>query len=107
VKFIVLLVTAVFLATEACPSQTQLRDSCQSKISRRLQAQLSEKDLNEPINIIATVSDTAGLRVEFPMLRIVNSKIVLGHLTRDEILSLCRLKNVVRIEIPKKFYPKN
>jgi hypothetical protein len=101
------IVIAIILSAGACSSQHQLLDRCQTKISHQLQSRLSVIEPESRVNIIATLSDTIGLTADFPTLRIATAAIALGHLTRDEILSLCRRDNIVRIEIPKTLYPKN
>lgn len=104
-KILLYCAITIVLFIVACFAQPQETDSCATKISHQLQATLSHHHLEEKIRIIATVNDTSGLSFDFPALRIANARIALGHLTKAEILSLCRRSNVLRIDIPKTLYP--
>lgn len=70
-----------------------------------MQHDLEELHRDELIEIIVTLSDTATVADQFPMLTFPNSTIALGHLTRAQIAVICRHRNVVLIDRPKTFRP--
>ncbi|MEW5798768.1 MAG: hypothetical protein AB1728_07145 [Bacteroidota bacterium] len=80
--------------------------NCNDKVSASLQSILT-KTVQDTVRISVTVimTDSAGISESFPALSIPNAKVALGHLTKEEISSLCRHKNVQYIDIPKILFP--
>ncbi|MFA6542424.1 MAG: hypothetical protein WCT99_12570 [Bacteroidota bacterium] len=97
----------LIIAFAGCASTFDVSHQCGNRVSSSVAAFFSSGNDTAHIRVIVTVSDTAGLRREFPSMQIVNSRIALGHLMKSEIVALCRHKNIVYIETPKKSFPNN
>ena len=107
VKVIALTLFFFIFCIEACLSSRHPDEICESKISHSLQSKLAGVGLEEQIAIVVTLKDSAGVKTDFPSLRIANPQIALGHLVKHEIFALCRRKNIEYIDIPKTLYPNN
>lgn len=100
--FLLLLISSVY----GCIFRQTQDALCNNKVSASLQSILSES-IQDTVRISVTVimTDSAGISESFPALSIPNAKVALGHLTKEEISSLCRHKNVQYIDIPKILFP--
>jgi hypothetical protein len=78
---------------------------CDGKLSVRMVHDMETLGVNRSIDVIITLSDTATVADQFPMLTFPNANIALGHLTRSQITLLCRHRNVVQIDRPKTYRP--
>jgi hypothetical protein len=78
---------------------------CEGKLSVRMMHDMEKLGEYRSIDVIITLSDTATVADQFPMLTFPNANIALGHLTRSQITLLCRHRNVVQIDRPKTFKP--
>lgn len=94
------------LSFSGCSAQQKLNEACRNKISPSVVTFLSDSLNSSGINLIITLNDTTGIGEIFPSIRIANAKIALGHFSKGEIALLCKHKNVVYIETPKKLFPK-
>ncbi|MBI2429377.1 MAG: hypothetical protein HYV29_11400 [Ignavibacteriales bacterium] len=101
--FFILCILAVL---SSCSSGNSVTELCKEKLSAPLQSMISDT-IEDSVRIAVTVilSDSTDIVRSFPMLSVPNSKVALGHLTKDEISSLCRHKNVQYIDIPKIRFP--
>jgi hypothetical protein len=78
----------------------------QGKISAFLSARLAEDNSGAATyEIVVTLSDTTGIRGEFPSLSFPNRQVALGHLTKEQIYSLSLHTNVLSIDHSKIFRP--
>ncbi len=89
-----------------CSSSQSVVEMCGNKISPSVVSFLTDSANASTINLIIILKDTSDIAVHFPAIRIANSSIALGHFSKDEIALLCKHKNVVYIETPKKLFPK-
>ncbi len=100
--FLVLTLTAL---CSCSPEQTH-DTRCNNKVSASLQSILSDP-IQDTVRISVTVilTDSGGITGLFPALSVQNANVALGHLTKEEISSLCKLQNVQYIDIPKIRFP--
>lgn len=86
------------------PAMQQPQDG---KISALLSARLADDNNGvTAYEIVVTLSDTTGIRGDFPSLSFPNQHVALGHLTKEQIYSLCRHTNVLSIDHSKLFRPR-
>ena len=96
--------TLLFLS--GCSAQQELNEACRNKISVTLFSLLEQStSYDQQFEIIAILSDSVGIRSSFQTLNIPNQNVALGHLTKQEILRLCKVVSVQYIELPKTRFP--
>lgn len=99
----ILVVVAVLVG---CTAKRAVNDGCTEKISAPLLHVVSQTQADTiRISVVVILHDSAGISLLFPMLSVPNARIALGHLTKEEISSLCKQKNVQYIDIPKMRFP--
>lgn len=79
----------------------------EQKLSASLSAHLGNDTAGTAFyEIVATLSDSSGIRDEFPTLSFPNKQVALGHLTKQQIYALSRHANVLSIDRSKIFRPR-
>jgi hypothetical protein len=82
------------------------RNPCDGKLSAGMATEMTGPDADvRTFEVVITLKDTTGLHDEFPALSFPNRQVALGHLTRSQILALCRHANVLSVERSKIFRP--
>lgn len=99
-----LVMTLLFLS--GCSAKQALNEACRNKISVTLFSKLEQSTSDDQqFEIIATLNDSAGIRSSFQTLSLPNPSIALGHMTKHDILRLCKSQSVRYIDMPKIRFP--
>lgn len=99
---IILVAAVIFLARCSPEHQRDYADKLSIALRNAIDMPNGE---NHEYNVVVFVSDTVRLSTTFPMLSFPNSAIALGHLTRSQILLLCKEPEVLSVDTSKKLYP--
>ncbi len=94
----------ILLGTAAC-RDVGVPDVCHQKISPRLLNELSDAGVKEKTyRVVIRLSDSTGITQVVPSVTIANNAVATGFLTAAEIRKVCVLRQVLFIDLPKRYH---
>ncbi|MGA9408363.1 MAG: hypothetical protein WBW71_14605 [Bacteroidota bacterium] len=94
----------ILLGTAAC-RDVGVPDVCRQKISSRLLNELSDAGVKEQMyRVVIRLSDSTGITKVVPSITVANNSIATGFLTAAEIRKVCVLRQVLFIDLPKRYH---
>jgi len=94
----------LLLGTAGC-RDVGVPDVCLQKISLRLLNELSNAGVKEKeYRVVIRLSDSTGITQVVPSITIASNSIATGFLTAAEIRKVCVLRQVLFVDLPKRYH---